>query len=37
MSKLEIIALSGVMYYLKSSDSSTEPCGTPYESAYDFI
>ena len=32
MSKLHIIALSGVVYEVKSSGPSTEPCGTPYES-----
>ena len=32
MSKLEIIALSGVVYKVKSTGPSTEPCGTPYES-----
>ena len=36
MSKLEIIALSGgVVYEVKCTGSSTEPCGTPYEC--DFI
>ena len=33
MSKLEIISLSGVVYKAKSTGPSTEPCGTPYESA----
>ena len=32
MSKLEIIALSGVVYKVKSTGPSTEPFGTPYES-----
>ena len=32
MSKLEIIALSGVVYKVKSTGTSTEPCGTTYES-----
>ena len=32
MSKLEMIALSGVVYRVKSTGHSTEPCGTPYES-----
>ena len=32
MSKLEIIALSGVVYKVKSTGPSTEPCGTPCES-----
>ena len=32
MSKLEIIALSGVVYKVKNTGPSTEPCGTPYES-----
>ena len=32
MSKLEIIALSGVVYKVKSTGPSTEPCGTPLES-----
>ena len=32
MSKLKIIALSRVVYKVKSTDASTEPCGTPYES-----
>ena len=32
MSELEIIALSGVVYKVKSTGPSTEPCGTPYES-----
>ena len=32
MSKLEMIALSGVVYRVKSTGPSTEPCGTPYES-----
>ena len=32
MSKLEMIALSGVVYKVKSAGPSTEPCGTPYES-----
>ena len=32
MSKLEIIALSGVVYRVKSTGPSTEPCGTPYKS-----
>ena len=32
MSKLEIIALSGVVYRVKKTGPSTEPCGTPYES-----
>ena len=32
MSKLEIIALSGVVYTVKSTGPSTEPCGPPYES-----
>ena len=31
-SKLEIIALSSVVYKIKNSCPSTEPCGTPYES-----
>ena len=31
MSKLDIIALSGVVYKVKSTGPSTEPCGTPYE------
>ena len=29
MSKLEIIALSGVVYKVKSNGPSTESCGTP--------
>ena len=32
MSKLEIIAPSGVVSRVKSTGPSTEPCGTPYES-----
>ena len=32
MSKLEIIVLSGVVYKVKSTGPSTEPCGTPYQS-----
>ena len=32
MSELEIIELSGVVYKVKSTGPSTEPCGTPYES-----
>ena len=32
MSKLEMIALSGVVYRVKSTGPSKEPCGTPYES-----
>ena len=32
MSKLEIIALSGVVDKVKSTGPSTEPCGTQYES-----
>ena len=32
MSKLEMIALSGVVYMVKSTGTSTEPGGTPYES-----
>ena len=32
MSKLEMIVLSGVIYRIKSTGPSTEPCGTPYES-----
>ena len=32
MSKLDIITLSGVVYKVKSTGPSTEPCGTPYES-----
>ena len=32
MSKLDIIALSGVVYKVKSTGPSTEPCKTPYES-----
>ena len=32
MSKLEIITLSGVVYKVKSTGPSTEPCVTPYES-----
>ena len=32
MSKLEMIALSGVVYKVKCTGLSTEPCGTPYES-----
>ena len=28
----DIIALSGVVYKVKSSGASTEPCETPYES-----
>ena len=32
MSKQEIIALSGVVYRVKSAGPSTKPCGTPYES-----
>ena len=35
MSKLGIyliIVLSGVVYRIKSTGPSTEPCGTPYES-----
>ena len=32
MSKLEVIAPSDVKYDVKSSGSSTKPCGTPYES-----
>ena len=31
MSKLEIIALSVVVYKVKSTGPSTEPCGTPYD------
>ena len=27
-----MIALSGVVYRVKSTGPSTEPCGTPYES-----
>ena len=36
MSKLEIIALSGVVYKVKSTGPSTEPCETPYESVTSF-
>ena len=32
MSKLEIIALSGVVYKVKNTGPSTEPCGASYES-----
>ena len=32
MSKLETIALSGVVYKVKSTGPSTEPCVTPQES-----
>ena len=32
MSKLEIIALSGLVCKEKNTGPSTEPCGTPYES-----
>ena len=32
MSKLEMIVLSGVVYEVKGTGTSTEPCGTPYES-----
>ena len=32
MSQLEIVALSGVVYKVKSNGPSTEPCGTLYES-----
>ena len=32
MSKLDNIALSGVVYKVKSSGPSTDPCVTPYES-----
>ena len=32
MAKLVIIALSGVVYRVKSTVPSTEPCGTPYKS-----
>ena len=32
MSKLEIIALSGVVYKVKRTGPSTEPRGIPYES-----
>ena len=32
MSKLEIIALNGVVYKIKSTGPSTKPCGTPYKS-----
>ena len=32
MSILDIIALSGVVYKIKSTDPSTEPRGAPYES-----
>ena len=32
MAKLEIIALGGVVYKVKSTGPSTEPCGPPYES-----
>ena len=32
MSKLDIIALSGVVYKVKGTGPSTEPCGTPYDS-----
>ena len=31
MSKVEMIALSGVVYGVKSTGPSTEPRGTPYE------
>ena len=31
MSKLEIIILSGVVYRIKTTGPSTEPCGTPYD------
>ena len=31
MSKLEIIALSEVVYRIMSTSPRTEPCGTPYE------
>ena len=31
MSELEIIAVSGVVYKVKNTGPSTEPCGTPYE------
>ena len=37
MSKLELIALSGVVYKVKNTGPSTEPCGTPYESVTLFI
>ena len=37
MSKLDIIALSGVVYKVKSTGPSTEPCGTPYESMSLFL
>ena len=33
MSKLDIIALSGVVYRVKNTCHSTEPCGTTYDSA----
>ena len=32
MSKLDILALSGVVYKVKSTGPKTEPSGTPYES-----
>ena len=32
MSKLEMIALSGVVHKVKSTAPGTEPRGTPYES-----
>ena len=32
MSELDITALSGLVYKVKSTGPSTEPCGTPYES-----
>ena len=32
MSKLDVIALSGLVYKVKITGPSTEPCGTLYES-----
>ena len=32
MSKLEMIELSAVVYRVKNTGPSSEPCGTPYES-----
>ena len=34
MSKLDIIALSGVVYKVNNTDPREEPCGTPYETMF---
>ena len=37
MSKLEIIALSGVVYKVKSTGPSTEPCGLYLKKCLQFL